>query len=655
MGTTQNELDLSGLKQAVENASVALMISNSKHRITYINEATRRIFLEHEAELRKHFPGFAVDRVVGSNIDIFHKDPSHQRKLLADPRNMPHQARIEVGPLHFDLKITAVFDEDGEYCGNTVEWRDVTAQVAADAERERTMNALAQLKQAADGASVALMTADQDFNITYANVATLDILRRNEAELRTVFSDFSADRVVGSNMDQFHKDPSHQRRVLSDPRNLPYRAQMKVGAVRFEINASGVMSDEGALTGYIVEWKDVTAQVAAESSLETLIEAAARGSLEERFDTADQQGFVRKVGDRINTLLNAVAQPLAEVRKVTEAIAEGRLTTQVNSEYEGDFGALATSLNRSIGNLQHLVGQITHASSEIGRAASEISAGNSNLSSRTQEQAAAIEETAATVEQLTSTVKQNAENARHADQLASSARDVASAGGKVVTQAVEAMSEINRSSKRIADIISVIDEIAFQTNLLALNAAVEAARAGDQGRGFAVVATEVRNLAQRSANAAREIKTLIKDSLDKVEDGTKLVDRSGTTLEEIVTGVKKVSDIVAEIAAASDEQASGIDQVNQAISQMDDATQQNAALVEEAAAAAVAMDEQTKSLQRLVATFEVADSQTRIEVPPPVAQPAVAAPAVAPASYGAPPPVSANGTNGAASDEWEEF
>ena len=634
------------------------MTADDDFNIIYANVATLDILRRNEGELRKVFPDFSADKVVGSNMDQFHKDPSHQRRVLSDTRNLPHRARMKVGAVLFEINVSGVMSDAGKLTGYILEWKDITDQVAAEAERERTMSALAQLKQAADGASVALMTADDDFNITYVNVATLDILRRNEDELRKVFPDFSADKVVGSNMDRFHKDPSHQRRVLSDPRNLPYRAQMQVGAVRFEINASGVMSDAGELTGYIVEWKDVTAQFAAESSIETLIEAAARGSLKERFDTTGQEGFVLKVGDRINTLLNAVAQPLGEVRKVTEAIAEGRLTLQVNTSYEGDFGALATSLNRSIGNLQQLVGQISHSSSEIGRAASEISAGNSNLSSRTQEQAAAIEETAATVEQLTSTVKQNAENARHADQLASSARDVASAGGKVVTQAVEAMSEINRSSKRIADIISVIDEIAFQTNLLALNAAVEAARAGDQGRGFAVVATEVRNLAQRSANAAREIKTLIKDSLDKVEDGTKLVDRSGTTLEEIVNGVKKVSDIVAEIAAASDEQASGIEQVNQAVSQMDDATQQNAALVEQAAAAAVAMDDQTKSLQRLVATFEVSDSQPRAEVPAPVASPPAASapsPAPAPASFEPPPPVPANGANGASRDEWEEF
>ena len=650
--------DLAQLKAAADGASVALMMCDNDYNISYANEATVAIMRKNEAELRKVFPTFSVDKLIGTNMDTFHKNPAHQRRLLADENNLPYEAQMTVGTVIFKINASLVKNHQGERNGFILEWQDVTDEVAAEKERTRTMNNLAQLKAAADGASVALMIADADFNINYMNDATAAIMRKNEAEIRSVFPSFSADRVVGSNMDIFHKDPSHQRRLLSDERNLPYRARMSVGAVTFEINASIVKNHLGENNGFILEWKDMTDQLAAESSLETLIDAASRGDLAERFATDGREGFIKQVGDKINTLLQAVATPLDEVRKVTEAVAEGKLTLQVGGGYEGDFGALASGLNRSIGNLQQLVGQISNSSGEISRAAGEISAGNSNLSSRTQEQAAAIEETAATVEELTSTVKQNAENARHADQLASSARDVASAGGKVVTQAVEAMSEINRSSKRIADIISVIDEIAFQTNLLALNAAVEAARAGDQGRGFAVVATEVRNLAQRSANAAREIKTLIKDSLDKVEDGSKLVDRSGATLEEIVSGVKKVSDIVAEIAAASDEQASGIEQVNQAISQMDDATQQNAALVEEAAAAAVAMDEQTKNLQSLVSTFEVSEGGAE-PVAAVAAAPTRAVAPKAPKARTAPVAAvvanGANGASGASSDEWEEF
>jgi methyl-accepting chemotaxis protein len=260
-----------------------------------------------------------------------------------------------------------------------------------------------------------------------------------------------------------------------------------------------------------------------------------------------------------------------------------------------------------VDQLKAIVGQIREASESINSAAGEIAAGNADLSRRTESQAASLEETASSMEQLTGTVKNNAENARNADQLARSATDVATKGGEVVGQVVHTMGAIAESSKKIADIISVIDGIAFQTNILALNAAVEAARAGEQGRGFAVVAGEVRNLAQRSSQAAKEIKALIQDSVNKVEDGHRLVESAGKTMEEVVTGIRRVSDIMAEISAASAEQSAGIEQVNLAITQMDEVTQQNAALVEEAAAAAHSLEDQSGNLTQGVGVFKLGD------------------------------------------------
>ncbi|MCP3998012.1 MAG: methyl-accepting chemotaxis protein, partial [bacterium] len=254
--------------------------------------------------------------------------------------------------------------------------------------------------------------------------------------------------------------------------------------------------------------------------------------------------------------------------RVFGAMAEGDMTETIDAEYQGAFGQLKRDANATTEKLTEVIGGISTASETVHTGADEISQGNANLSQRTEEQASSLEETASSMEEMTSTVKQNADNARQANQLAGGAREQAEIGGEVVGKAITAMDEINDSSKKIADIIGVIDEIAFQTNLLALNAAVEAARAGEQGRGFAVVATEVRNLAQRSATAAKEIKALIQDSATKVEGGSKLVNDSGETLKQIVTSVKKVSDIIAEIAAASNEQATGIEQVNKAIMQM---------------------------------------------------------------------------------------
>jgi methyl-accepting chemotaxis protein len=298
---------------------------------------------------------------------------------------------------------------------------------------------------------------------------------------------------------------------------------------------------------------------------------------------------------------------IKEMARAADVLSEGDLKAQVAPRSEQDM--LSHSFLRMKENLQKMVSEIRQASFAISSGASHISQGNSNLSQRTQEQASALEETASSIEEMTSTVKQNADNARQANQLAAGAREQAEKGGEVAAKAVSAMVEINNSSKKIADIIGVIDGIAFQTNLLALNAAVEAARAGEQGRGFAVVAAEVRKLAQRSAEAAKEISGLIKDSVEKVAGGSRLVDASGQALQEIVQSVKKVSDIVAEIAAASQEQSSGIEQINKAVSQMDEVTQQNAALVEEAASASESMDSQSQALMSMMEFFKVDGQQ----------------------------------------------
>lgn len=360
-------------------------------------------------------------------------------------------------------------------------------------------------------------------------------------------------------------------------------------------------------------------------------------------------------------LIRAITGPLNTAVRLARAVAAGDLTQHVDVHSTNEVGQLMQALKDMNDNLVKVVGQVRSGTDTVATASAQIAAGNLDLSSRTEEQASSLEETASSMEELTSTVKQNAENARQANQLVVSTADVAAKGGQVVGKVVDTMASIKSSSRKIADIIGVIDGIAFQTNILALNAAVEAARAGEQGRGFAVVASEVRNLAQRSAGAAKEIKTLIEDSVGQVDAGGKLVDEAGKTMNEIVTSVKRVTDIMSEIAAASQEQSAGIEQVNQAVAQMDEVTQQNAALVEEAAAAAESLQDQAGNLAEAVSVFKLEGGSYSVRSALPVAKSEMTAKpssrkggkltAVPAATARSKKLVAAGGSN----EEWEEF
>jgi methyl-accepting chemotaxis protein len=461
------------------------------------------------------------------------------------------------------------------------------------------------IRLALDGVAAPVLIADIEGRILYANTSMHRQLQEASVPSGPGENTGVETSLVGKTIAELGLfDAGEVAAMMSRDRLISHAT---LGERSFEVVWSAVFGSTHERLGTVAEWRDQSAQVLLEERVGAVIEAAIGGDFVQRVDTNGLKGALRLVGERVNALMDVCQKSFSDLGRILDALASGNLTQKIANDYRGTFAKLKDDSNQTVEQLSQIIAQIREASEAIGTASRQIAAGNTDLSQRTERQASSLQETASSMEELTGTVKQNAENARRANQLAAGASDVAAKGGEVVHQVVQTMTSITESSKKIVDIISVIDGIAFQTNILALNAAVEAARAGEQGRGFAVVASEVRSLAQRSSSAAKEIKRLISDSVEKVNSGTKLVDTAGKTMEDIVTQVKRVTNIMAEITAASAEQSSGIEQVNRAITQMDQVTQQNAALVEEAAAAAESMEEQARALARSVAVFLLAD------------------------------------------------
>ena len=472
-------------------------------------------------------------------------------------------------------------------------------------EREDQLNhANAQIRASLDASHTGMMIADDQHIIRYANHAVIDMLRRQQQTLRQAFPDFDVDSLIGTSIHRFHQNPQRIAQMLDNLHSC-HNGRIQIGPVHFSQAVTPVFDQHQARIGFAVEWHDRTEEIALEGSISTIVENASQGDFSHRLQVLPGQGFTQTLSSNINQLLDTMGAVTTEVRQMLAALASGDLGFRMHGHYAGDLEAMKADANLTAQRLSDMVLGIRDSANSIHLAAQEIASGNEDLSARTEQQAANLEETAASMEELTSTVRQNADASRDANRLANGAAELAARGGEVMQQVVGTMEQIEQSSRRISDIIALIDGIAFQTNILALNAAVEAARAGEHGRGFAVVASEVRNLAQRSATAAREIKGLITDSVGQISHGVGLVNHAGGTIGEVVGSVRDVAGLVTSISAASGEQSSGIEQVSTSVMHMDAVTQQNAALVEEATAAARALQQQAQQLTAAVAMFQV--------------------------------------------------
>ena len=479
-------------------------------------------------------------------------------------------------------------------------WRALRRMTALDSQFAEARRHRAAL----DVASANIMIADKDMTITYVMPA----LERSLAKSREFWSKqpkpVDVSSLVGKNIDVFHKNPSHNRGMLTAMRD-PMIAKIAFDERSFDLRVSPITGTDGSREGYVVEWVEKTEALRSASMIAGVIDAAMKGDFAQRIDMGRLTPETRAVASALYEVYGYLDGYFREIDGVLRALAQGDLTRRMPTGHSGVFEGVAGSVNETIDRLSSLVGRIKETGVALSKATAEIAAGSSELSARAESQAASLEQTAATMEEMASTVKSNAENAVRSTGQAADASARASEGKAVVSQAVQAMDLIEKSAARIADITSLIDSIAFQTNLLALNASVEAARAGDAGRGFAVVAAEVRTLAQRSADAARDIKGLIGESSAHVEQGVELVQKSGASLDSIAGSIAELAESIAEIASASREQSAGVEEISSAVMRMDELTQQNAGLAEQSASAARNLDGRAQELADLVGFFRL--------------------------------------------------
>ncbi len=534
------------IRQALDAAATNVLVAGVDMEVVYINQAMSQLLRTREMDFRKQAPDLSMQAVLGQRLDQMLRSLTGNGAML-DQLQGTRTTRLSIGEATLELSVSAIRDGQGQHLGVVTEWKDLTADLLRQAREAEVASENQRVRQALDASSTNIMIADNDGRIVYCNQAVLEMLGRNETELRKVLPQFSVANVVGANFDAFHKNPAHQRNLLGQLR-ANHKTQIKVGSLSFMLSASPIADGSGQRLGSVVEWRDRTAEVNAENEIASLVDGAAQGDFSRKLELTSADPFYQTLSTKFNELIATVSKTIVEVR-----VAAGELTA----------------------------------------AANQVSETSQSLSQSAASQAASVEETSASLQEMTSSVKQNADNANVTDGMATKAAKEAIEGGEAVTRTVQAM-------KDIATKISIIDDIAYQTNLLALNAAIEAARAGEHGRGFAVVAAEVRKLAERSQVAAQEIGQLAGTSVN-------LAERAGDLLKHMVPSIHRTSELVQEIAAASAEQSDGVTQITGAVDHLNAATQQNASAAEQLSATSEELSAQATQLQGLMAFFRLRD------------------------------------------------
>ncbi|NCN11477.1 MAG: GAF domain-containing protein [Leptospira sp.] len=459
--------------------------------------------------------------------------------------------------------------------------------------RIKDVNEMVRIKVALDNVTTNVMMADSDLNVTYMNRAIVKMFSNSESQIKNQLNRFELKKLIGTNIDDFHKDPSRQRNLLGSLATT-FRSSITIGGRYFDLIANPIISDKGERLGSVVEWADVTNELAVQKEIETIIDGAVEGDFDKRVSLDGKEKFFLKISEGINQLLDISSKGLKDVVNALGKISNGDLSSKITEDYKGIFGELKEYVNNTVQKLETTISEVKTKADTLVEAAEEVTSTAQTLSQGASEQAASVEETSASLEEMTASIDQNAENAKQTESISTKSAKEAAEGGKAVINTVEAM-------KQIADKISIIEDIAYQTNLLALNAAIEAARAGEHGKGFAVVASEVRKLAERSQKSANEISSLASGSVQ-------IAETAGRLINEIVPAINKTADLVQEISAASSEQSSGVNEVNKAMTQLDQVSQQSASASEELAAIAEELKSQAGQLLESIAFFKLADN-----------------------------------------------